>query len=184
MSLRFVLTVTALAGAAACGEDPFLVFWQENPQEATIYSLDRDELYRPSAFDMSGRLPVVVENPLTSRQWDFALDRVDGELVLVLPRTLGITSGAGIAPIEGVEFEDVREAPEDTLLYSTVEPLSIRLGTIYVVRTRQQSGSFGSVCQHYGKMEPLEVNEEAGVLRFLHDTSPDCNNRSLVPPPE
>jgi hypothetical protein len=176
-----MILLAALAGAA-CQEDPFIVRWVEDPKEAVIYALDREELSRPSAFHMLHKEAIVIEDPLSQGQWDFALDRQDGGMVFLPPRALGVVSRAGIAPIEGVDFAEVREAPGDTLLYSTRQPVPIVLGTIYVIRTHQQPGSFGQVCVYYGKVRPLEIDEEAGVLRFLHDVSPDCNNRSLVPP--
>jgi hypothetical protein len=179
---RIVMSMVAATLAAACTDDPFQVRWEENPLEAVLYSLDREELNRPSAFHMRERARVVVEDPLTQGQWDFALDRDGGALVLLPPRALGVTSRAAIAAIPGVAFEEVREAPGDTLLYSTREPIALALGTVYVVRTHQQPGAFGQACFYYGKVEPLELDQEAGVLRFLYDVSPDCNNRSLVPP--
>jgi hypothetical protein len=56
------------------------------------------------------------------------------------------------------------------------------LGTIYVIRTRTVDGGFGRACQFFGKVEALEIDPVAGVVRIVQDTSPDCNNRSLVPP--
>jgi len=76
----------------------------------------------------------------------------------------------------------MRRAPSDTLLYVTDKPVPVELGTIYVVRTHEQIGSYGRICVYYGKLEPLEIDLQAGVLRFLQDTSPVCNNRSLLPP--
>ncbi len=167
---------------AACGDDPFLLRWQENPQEAILFSLDRPELNNPSAFNMLSRARVVIEDPTAEGRWDFAVERRGDRMVLLPPRTLGLNSLAAIVPFPGMEYADVRRAPTDTLLYITDEPVPVELGTIYVIRTHQQVTSFGSVCSYYGKVQPLEVDLLAGTLRFLHDTSPDCNNRSLVPP--
>ena len=167
----------------ACGGDPFLVQWVENPQEAVLFALDRDELNSASAYDMLARLLVVIEDPLTEGAWDFAVERQNGRMMLLPPRVLGVQSSAALVPFPGMEFEEVRRAPPDTLLYVTDEPVPVELGTIYVVRTHEQIGRFGGLCVHYGKLEPLEIDLQAGVLRFLQDTSPVCNDRSLVPPP-
>jgi hypothetical protein len=167
---------------AACDDDLFLVEWTENPQEAVLFALDRDELNSPSAYNMLTRLQVVIEDPSTEGGWDFALDRQNGRMVFLTPRVLGIQSDAALVPFPGVDFEEMREAPSDTLLYVTDKPVPVELGTIYVVRTHEQIGSYGRICFYYGKLEPLEIDLQAGVLRFLQDTSPDCNNRSLVPP--
>jgi len=169
---------------AACGGEDFFVDWEENPLEQVLYSLDREPegALRQTAFNMLERRGVIVEDPTAQGRWDFALDRAAGTLVLLPPQALGVTSRAAITAIPGTTFANVREAPGDTLVYSTTQPVPVQLGTVYVIRTHQQPGFFGEFCFFFGKIEPIEIDVEAGVLRFLHDVSPDCNNRSLVPP--
>jgi hypothetical protein len=166
----------------ACGDDPFRLQWQENPRERVLFTLDRPELNRPQAFDMLQGRRVVVQSATEDGSWDFAVDRRGGEMVFLPPRTLGVPSQAALVPFPGATFEELREAPRDTAVYISREPVPIRQGTIYVVRTHQQAGPFGQRCFYYGKVEPLEVDLQAGTLRFLFDTSPDCNNLRLVPP--
>jgi hypothetical protein len=180
--LRTLAALVLVATAAACGEDPFAFQWVENPRETTLYSLDRDERNRPTAFGMLNGERVVLENPATSGRWDFALDTRDGGLVLLPPRAVGVQSRAGIVEFPDVRFDEVREAPSDTAVYVTRDPVPLRMGSIYVVRTREQPGSFGQVCVFYGKVQPLEIDPVAGTLLFRFDTSPDCNNPRLVPP--
>jgi hypothetical protein len=166
----------------ACGEDPFLFRWTENPREAFLYSLDRDERNRPSAFEMAQGRRVVLESAAAAGLWDFALDTRDGVLVFLPPRSVGVQSRAGMVEFPNMRYDEVLEAPGDTAAYTTREPLPVRMGSIYVVRTREQPGPFGQVCVFYGKVQPLEVDPVAGTLLFRFDTSPDCNNPSLVPP--
>ena len=64
----------------------------------------------------------------------------------------------------------------------TKDAVPAELGTIYVVRTHEQLGSYNRLCVYYGKLEPIEIDVTLGTFHFRHDTSPDCNNRSLVPP--
>jgi hypothetical protein len=172
----------AILVLAACGEDPFIVRWVENPREALLFSLDRQEFNRPSGFEMLSGRRVVIESAGAGGAWDWALDRQDGEMFLLPPRVLGVTSTAAIVPIPGVSFEQVEEAPADTALYIMREPVPVRMGTTYVIRSHEQPGGFGQLCAFFGKVEPLEIDVEAGTLRFLFDTSPDCNNPRLVPP--
>jgi len=180
---KHLLSVVILAVAlSACGDDPFSIPWVESPGETELYALDRQELNRPSAYNMFERLRVVVESAGSQNRWDFALDRQDGGLVLLPPSVLGVQSRAGIAPVPGAEYDEVREAPADTLAFITNAPVPVQMGTIYVIRTFDQSGRFGERCNYYGRLEPLEIDVEAGVLLFKHDTSPECNNRRLVPP--
>jgi hypothetical protein len=171
-----------VGGLAACGDDPFLYRWVENPREALLFSLDRDERNRPSAFAMLEGQRVILEGTTAQGLWDFALDRRNGQLHLVPPRALGVQSRAGVFVVPNARYEEVREAPSDTASYVTREPVLVEAGNIYVIRTRQQTGMFGEACVHYGKVQPLEVDHQAGTLLFRFDTSPDCNNPSLVPP--
>jgi len=173
--------VGLLLTATACGDDPFRIEWSENPAEATLYAMDRQELNRPSAFDMLQRRRVVLESPQSQGRWDFALDRQGGSLVLLPPQALGVTSRAGIAPMPGVAFDDLREAPSDTTRYITREPVPVQVGNTYAVRTHEQRGRFGQICTYYGKLEVVSLRPEDGVLIFRHDTSPECNSRRLVP---
>jgi hypothetical protein len=180
---RFLLSGLLLALlVAGCGDDPFDLRWEENPQESLLFSLDRDELNRPSAFSMAERRAVVVESSGAEGRWDFAVDRRDGALVLIPPRALGVTSRAGIVAIPDAQWDEVREAPRDTLVYETEAPVTAELGTIYVIRTHEQPDLFGRRCTFFGKLEAVELNAEEGTFRFIHDTSPQCNNRRLVPP--
>jgi hypothetical protein len=178
------LTLLAVIAAslAGCGEDPFFLRWAENPREVLLYSLERDELNRPTAFDMASGARIVVESATAAGQWDFALDTREGEMVFLPPRSLGVQSRAAMFPIPGATFSEVREAPSDTTVYISRDPVPVRMGTVYVVRTRQQPGSFGEICTYYGKVQPLEIDVEAGILRFLFDTNPVCSDPALVPP--
>ena len=182
MRLALFWVGAACALLSACGDDPFLLRWTENPREAVLFALDREELNTVSAFDMRVGIGVVIEDPSTEGRWDFAVERQSGQMVLLPPQVLGVLSRAAIVPLAGTQFAEVMRAPFDTLVYIDDEAIPVDLGTIYVVRTHRQPGSFGEGCVYYGKLQPLEVDFEAGTLRFLHDTSPDCNNRSLVPP--
>jgi hypothetical protein len=177
------LALVLLAGTtAACGDDPFAFQWDENPREALLYSIDRDERNRPSAFGMLQGERVVLESAAAAGRWDFAVDRRDGQVVLLPPRAVGVQSRAGVFEVPNARFDEVREAPADTAVYVTRDAVPVRMGSIYVVRTRQQSGVFGEICVYYGKVQPLEIDAANGTLLFRFDTSPDCNNTSLVPP--
>lgn len=165
----------------ACGDDPFRLNWEANPQETTLFSLDRPELNRPSGFNMLERRSVIIEAPAAEGRWDFAVDRDDAGFVLVPPSVLGVDSRAAIVPVPGAQWDDVVEAPRDTLAYIMDTPVAAEPGTVYVVRTHQQMDFFGRRCVFYGKVETVAMDDEQGVFRFRHDTNPECNNRRLVP---
>jgi hypothetical protein len=177
------VTVTALAFMlAACGDDPFSFDWSDRPDTVQIYSLARPELNLFSGFSFFDRVAVRVEDPNASGAWDIALDTRNSELVLLPPGALGITARARISTLRGVNFDDVVEAPGDTLLYEGNQPVPVVSGTVYVVSTNRRLGNFGSNCVYYAKMEPVLIDVVEGILRFRYVSSPICNSRDLTPP--
>lgn len=171
--------------AAACDDDLFgPPRWFANPEEVTLYSLALPELNLPSAFDFIDRAAVRIESARAVGRWDVALDTEGGELVLLPPEALDVPSAARITVLEDTTFDGVLEAPADTALYSSEEPVPLALGNVYVVQTRQGRGSFGRACVFYAKLEPLSIDLELGKLTFVFDASPVCNDRALVPPDE
>ena len=174
----FGLTLAALA----CGEDPFRIEWTAFTDTAVVYSLARGELDRPSAFNFHDRSPVRLEVPNATGQWDLAVDTRGGQLVLLPPGALGVASRARITALPGQNFQQVTEAPADTLLYSASSALPVSLNTTYVIRTDTRATTFGGSCQYFGKMQPLAADVPGGTLRFIYDVSPVCNDRRLVPP--
>lgn len=177
-----VLVAVGLAGAAACGDDPFKIDWVESPDTVLLFTLSRPELNLPSGFDFYNRSTVVIEVPDATGNWDMAVDTRGSGVVLLPPGALGVISKAQVAALPGRTFQDVTEAPADTALYTSRAPVPVAMGTVYVWRTRQAYGSFGSVCVYYAKMEPVVINAAAGTLSFVFDASPVCNDRSLIPP--
>lgn len=180
--LALVALACAVLGFTACGDDPFKIRWTIQPDTVLLYSLARPELNLLSGFSFINRTPVRIEAPNATGTWDVALDTRDGGLVLLPPGALGVESKARIAALPGAVFDEVIEAPADTLLYTADQAVQISLGTVYVVRTNQYLGSFGTRCVNYGKLEPLAVDAVLGTLRFVFDASPVCNDRKLIPP--
>lgn len=178
---RSLAALAMAAGTAACGDDPFAIDWVAAPDTVTLYSLARPELELPSAFNFSQRSTVRIEVPGASGRWDLAVGTRGDELVFLPPGALGVESRARIAILPGQTYEEVVEAPSDTLLYSATEPVPARVGTAYVVRTDARA-VFGGTCVYFGKLEPLAIDVAAGSLEFMFDASPVCNDRRVVPP--
>jgi len=172
----------AVVGVTASCDDPYKLEWSVSPDTVLLYSLTRPELNLPSGFDFFNRTRVVLENPDATGNWDMAVDVRAGELVLLPPGALGISSKAQVAPLPGRAFDDVTEAPSDTAAYTARSPVLVELGTVYVWRTRQMYGAYGTSCVYYAKMEPLAIDAPGGTLQFVFDSSPACNDRSLIPP--
>lgn len=184
LPLRSLAVAAALVvvGTAACGDDPFAIQWVEAPDTVLLYSLARPELNLTSGFNFNQRTAVRIESAGATGTWDMAVDTRGGQIVLLPPGALGVTSRAGIATLSGQSFADVLEAPADTAAYVGTQAVQVDMGTIYVIRTNQGVGAFGTRCLYYAKLEPLVIDVEGGTLTFKYDSSPVCNDRSLTPP--
>lgn len=180
-SLLAVVVAAGLMGTLGCGDDPFAIRWTESPDTVLLYSLVRPEQNLFSGFSFINRVPVRIEAPSATGTWDVVVDTRGGEIVLLPPGALGVDSKARITSMQGMTFEEVIEAPEDTLLY-TADQMPMTLGTVYVVKTSQYQGSFGTRCSNYAKLEPLIIDPVGGTLTFVYDASPVCNDRRLIPP--
>lgn len=174
-----VATILAV-GAVGC-DDPYAIDWEESPDTAFIYSLARPELNLPSAYDFLSQLPLRVEAPPSTGKWDLALDTQGGELVFLPPGALGVGSAARLARIPNTTWDEVIYAPSDSTQYSTDLPVPVRAGDIYVLRTHTSRGFYGMSCVYYGRIKPVEIDVDVGLLRFMYDVSPVCNSLRLIP---
>lgn len=172
---------------AAC-EDPFgPAVWNATPDTVLIYSASRAEyIGRASALDITS-LPVAalpLEAPGVTGNWDIALTDYEGGLALVPASAFeGLQSRARIGVLPDRELADVTEAPRDTAAF-TVDPLPLREGDVYIVRSRRASCGGVSAGFRYGKLRAVAIDEAAGTFRFEIVVNPYCDNRSFVPPEE
>jgi len=176
------LALVAAAGLAAACDDGFgPIRWEATPDTATLYSLARPELLGlPSAYDFVNLLPVRVESPGATGQWDVALTEEAGTLALLPAGAVGtLPARAGIAVMRGRPFEAVDRAPGDTAAYERRRPVPVETGVVYVVRTAPR---ISSGCTYFAKVQPLVVDAVAGLFRFVVVRNPLCNDRALVPP--
>ena len=186
-SLAVLLPALVLAlVSSACDGDPFEFIWFADPDTVVLYSLARPELNRLSAFNFNQRSRVHIEATGATGSGTWRWTREAGQLVLLTPDALGITSLARIAVLHGMTFDQVEEAPADTLVYSVVQPVPVQLGSVYVVRTDARSVSLGGLslggrCSYYAKLEPLALDVPEGMMEFVFDASPVCNDRRLIP---
>lgn len=183
-SFRAALAVTVVLTATvmACSDDPFAIPWQSSPDTVLLYSLARPELNLDAGFNFHTGASHRIESANATGNWDVALDTRGGQLVFLPPGALGVRSRARITTFPGESFLDVVRAPEDTLLYTASEPVPVETGTVYVFRTDQSLGVFGTNCVYYAKLEPVTIDVAGGTLSFVFDASPVCNDLRLVPP--
>ncbi|MBR9990735.1 MAG: hypothetical protein KFH98_13325 [Gemmatimonadetes bacterium] len=184
--LKRLIPLTVLI-VAAC-DDPFgPAMWNATPDTVLVYSASRAEyIGRASALDITS-VPVAVlplEAPGVTGNWDIALTDGAGGLALVPASAFpGLESRSRIGVVSGALLADVTQAPRDTASY-TVEPVPVRLGDVYIIRSRRASCGGASSGYRYGKLRPVTIDEAAGTLRFEIVVNPYCDNRSFVPPEE
>jgi hypothetical protein len=183
MRLRSVWFVLLMPLLTACDGDDTLN-WEAQPDTVLLYSASRAEyIGRNSAFDFVFRSAKAIEDQGSTNNWDFTLAEQNGQLVLAPASAFsGLSSRAGLADIGPGVLEEIRRAPSDTAAFKST-PTVVRMGTIYVVRTRRATcpGGFGTGVI-YAKMEALNIDLAAGTLRFRAITNPFCNDRALIPP--
>jgi len=176
--IRALLLLGAVALLGGCSDDPFQREWEANPDTAAIFSLARPELELPSAFSFRNRRTLQVQDPAATGEWDVALDTRDGDLVFVLPGAFGVESQARIAPLPGLDFDDLREAPTDSTVF-VADRAPVELGMVYVVRTTERPGVR---CVFFVKFQTTAIDIGEQSVEFRFDGSPFCNDRDLVPP--
>jgi len=186
MSTSFATLRTAFAALlvvvlSGCGDDPFQQRWFSNTRTASLYSLSRPELNLPSAFGLYDGQSYRVEVAGSTGRWDLAFDLIGGAPVLLPPGALGVTGEARIIPLPGENFDTIERAPADLELYSSSQPVPVQLGQLYVVRTNQQIGPFGTRCTYFGKLVVDELDLARARLTFRYDVNPICNSRRLQP---
>ena len=176
------LFLASVLGSTGCGENIFEQRWTvANADTVLIYSFARPELNLPSGFDFVNRMAVEIQAPGATGIWDLLLDTQDGQLVFLPPGALGIDSKAMVLPLRGQAFDDVLRAPKDTTLYSKDLPVPVETTSVYVLRTHEGVNRFGFPCTFFGKLQPLEVEQALGTVRFVYDVSTLCDDRGLVP---
>lgn len=173
-----------LAGSFALGacDDQVGNGWIPEKDTVVLFSLARPELNLPSAYSFATRAPYRVEAAGASGTWDLAVDTRGGQLVMLPPGALGISSPAGIAPISGTSWLELDRAPGDTAAYIKDVPVPIEVGKVYVIQTNFVPVSFGGSCVKYAKMEAVATDVDAGTFTFYYDANPFCNDRHLIPP--
>lgn len=168
--------------AAGCRDPQSLIDWNGAADTVTIYSASRPELAgRISGFDFTSGFRVAIDAPGTAGNFDIALIDQGGSLALVPNGVLeSRTNGAGLYATSEA-FENLTEAPRDTLLYKRTGTFALPKGQSYVVRSRDSSCSGIGSGFYYSKLQVLDVNVVRGTATFQWVRDPFCDDRRLVP---
>lgn len=173
---------------AAC-DDPNAGLYDPIIREDTVdLAVPLADLDVPTALDVSyatspvrGRFPELVGD---AEEWDVAIRREEGRLMFVPAGVFGFNNPIGGATTAGVTapleraMDEVIQAPADSTLKSN-ESVAIVSDRVYVVRSRATAASF-SGCQNYAKMEALEIDAEAGLVKLRVIGNARCNDRRLI----
>ena len=177
-----------LLGLAACDDPNSGIYDPLMRQDTVSLAAPAVAPEIPSALDVAyasspvrGRYPELAAD---AESWDVAIRRSGGELHFA-PAGLfqfqnpvgGATTAAVTEPIERT-IDELRQAPSESAFRGD-SMVAIRRGFVYVVRSRATGASFGG-CQNYAKVEPLEVDVEAGTVRLRVVGNARCNDRRLV----
>lgn len=152
------------------------------PRREELYSLDRPDTNRPSAFDLYFGIGVVVESPGALGRWDFFIGTEGDDLVIGTASVLGIEADAGLIAIPDVRFAEVREAPLDPEAYTVRETIVLSRHNVYVLRSRTTFDDFAGACQVFGKLQPVHIDREREVVVFVWSAGLGCYDRVLAGP--
>lgn len=180
---RAVLPALLLPVLGACNDEPEDPFanWDVIEDTVTLYTADRIENQGlPAAYDIVNSRTMRIEDPTASGSWDFALTGGDGTALSLTPlgAFFDVENRAGLHVERDEEFLPLDRAPSAENAYVADESVPLEDGVVYIVRSRQTGGN----CVRFGKVEPLEIDQDAGSFTFRVIRNPRCNDTDLIPP--
>jgi hypothetical protein len=144
---------------------------------------------RPSALDatvpgLPARVLGGTRHPerVDVRHWDFVLRRDGAEFFLYPAAALGLDSlnSAAFAPAPGgASMDEIDRAPARSEFVSAA-PLRLQSGIASVLRTRVWPSPGGGPCHQFGKLQPIEMDLQAGTVRLEVATNPLCFDERLL----
>lgn len=178
------ILLLTLALATGCKDNFGPTLWSDSPDTVAIWSLSRPDFQGlPSAYDMVNSQRLAVEALGATGSWDFALVEEEGALKLMPSGAIkGLDSSAGIAPLPGRGFDELKELPGDTARYKRTSAVALEPGMVYAIRSRRYYPYSGAACSSFAKLEPVRIDAANGELLFRIVSNPNCNDRSMVPP--
>lgn len=183
---RIAVLALALGGATACGSD-INTDWPRpsEPRDISLYDLVSGPIDRSSALNVvSGRsrgFPTAIRVDAIET-WDVAFAVLDGEPVW-LPRGFfeGFEPSSGILETDR-DFDALTEAPEDRELYEAEDPVPMKEGFTYLIRSRSDP-ALSLPCRIYAKVRVDTILEDPARVDFVILWNPNCDNRNLTPSP-
>jgi hypothetical protein len=183
--LRFLALLAPLAAIApvlsACDDNTFL---QDAVVRADTVDLGLPGGDRGSAIDLvrASANATLIRRPETvqdAEQWDFAVRRAAGGLVLHPNEGLGTGGrGAGIGATTR-PFDDIDEAPRGTSSYSEND-VALSANAVYLLRSRTYGAGLGINCLKYGKARVVSLDAATGQVRLALVINENCDDERLT----
>ncbi len=142
----------------------------------------------PTALDVAyasslimGRFPELVAD---AEQWDFAIRREGGELLLIPAGVFGFqnptggVSRAAVSTPVNRPLGEILRVNADLLRGDTA--VALEEGEVYMLRSRRTNAAFGG-CENFAKLHPLEVDVAAGRVKLHVIGNARCNDPRLAP---
>ncbi|MEE8117747.1 MAG: hypothetical protein V3T28_11620 [Gemmatimonadales bacterium] len=172
--------VAVLSGAAAVACDNPLALpparFANEIDTTTIHALRGTPIALPSAFDIVANTPARTDR---AEPFDFAFDIDSGGNALLKPAgALGLTNEPGIL-VSSDPFDSIVTAPLDGYVIDSEVP--VRVGTVFIARSRTESCSRTVALPRYGKFRVLELDLQERALTLQKLVNTNCGFRSLVP---
>ncbi len=173
------LWLVGLIAALGCGDafDRLLSPVPLQPTRVELVDFRTGPLLEPSAFDGVNGRAVRVDQ---SVGWDFLFYLAEDGAAELRPfeAVTGELSEAGLQKVT-TPFEGMTVAPEDG--YVRIEPVPVSEGDVLAFTSRRDPAFQGLRCRHFGKLEIVEIDRDAGRITFRHLLNPNCEVRGLVP---
>lgn len=183
-ALSAATIAAVLAGIAGCDSTDYTIHPLLVTDTVFVAVPSPQNAGLPTALDIASEGAFVIgggrypERARDALNWDFAVRAGQGTVNLVPARALGIELRSAITPpIVGVSFPDLREAPGQASFVGD-SAISMQVGNVHVARSRDLGGSG---CVQFAKLQPLEVDTQAGTVRLQVTTNERCGDPRLVP---
>ncbi len=179
----WILALAAVGALAGCKDNTGAIQWLATPDTVTLISASRPDVSGlGSGFDITSRLPVVIERLGSAGGYDFAITEQNGAFQFTPAGVLlGISNRAGIVPTTDTSLTAVRTATTDTSAYIQLRSVPVAIGPVYVIRSRRVSCLL-TTGSYYAKLQVISVNAPEGLVKFQVVENPNCGDQALVPP--
>lgn len=184
LSWRAAFLLGMLALVPSCDDELDVDFARPSePLETTIFDLVDGPIDRASAFDVvagRGRGAPRAVRVDRSGQWDLVFAVRDSEPVW-LPRGFFESNepSSGILELDR-SFDEVEQVPDDPEQYEQEDPVPVKLGGVYAVRSRNDP-ALSLPCRVFAKLGVLAIGSDPVRVEIEYLWNPNCDDPNVSP---